>query len=77
MEKSQDNSYSDHETIHSLSEVAMINDLQTLIDETLQCLTAMGLRSGTLKAYRTRAFDPIRRKWKHEMEAATESTDNA
>lgn len=67
MEKSQDNSYSDNETVHSLSEVAMINDLQTLIDESLQCLTAMGLRPGTLKTYRTRAFDPIRRRWKQQQ----------
>lgn len=45
----------------------MINDLQTLIDESLQCLTAMGLRPGTLKTYRTRAFDPIRRRWKQQQ----------
>lgn len=45
----------------------MINDLQTLINESLQCLTAMGLRPGTLKTYRTRAFDPISRRWKQQQ----------
>lgn len=45
----------------------MINDLQTLIDESLQCLTAMGLRPGTLKTYRTRTFVPIRRRWKQQQ----------
>lgn len=45
----------------------MINDLQTLVNESLQCLTAMGLKPGTLKAYRTRAFGPISRRWKQQQ----------
>lgn len=44
----------------------MTDDLQELINEALQCLTAMGLEPGTLKSYQTRAFNPIRRRWENQ-----------